>query len=61
VKAMWMDPIPATAPDAEVREAAVPMPLVLALGITAAVVIVVGAVPGLVTFFADATKALAGG
>lgn len=61
VKAMWMDPIPATAPDLEVREAAVPMPLALALGITAAIVLVVGAVPGLVTFFSDATKTLAGG
>jgi len=61
VKAMWMDPIPVTAPDLEVREAAVPMPLALALGITAAIVLVVGAVPGLVTFFSDATKTLAGG
>jgi NADH-quinone oxidoreductase subunit N len=61
VKAMWMDPVPATVPDREVREAAVPVPLALALGITAAIVLVVGAAPGLVTFFSDATKTLAGG
>jgi len=61
VKAMWMDPVPSTVPDIEVREAPVPMPLALALGITAAIVLVVGAVPGLVTFFSDATKVLAGG
>jgi NADH-quinone oxidoreductase subunit N len=61
VKAMWMDPVPATVPGIEVREAAVPVPLALALGITAAIVLVVGAVPGLVTFFSDATKVLAGG
>jgi NADH-quinone oxidoreductase subunit N len=61
VKAMWMDPIPATVPDVEIREGATPMALSLALGITAAVVLVAGAVPGIVTFFSDATKVLAGG
>ena len=61
VKSMWMDPVPATVPDVEVRERETPMALNLALGITGAVVLVAGAVPGIVTFFSDATKMLIGG
>ncbi|NIA25330.1 MAG: NADH-quinone oxidoreductase subunit NuoN [Gammaproteobacteria bacterium] len=61
VKAMWMDPVPATVPEIEIRERPTPMALSLALGITAAVVLITGAVPGIVTFFSDATKVLVGG
>ena len=61
VKAMWMDPVPATAPVIEVRQARTPIALSLALGISAAVVLITGAIPGLVTFFSDATKVLASG
>jgi NADH-quinone oxidoreductase subunit N len=61
VKTIWMDPIPATAPDEAVRTGAVAASLSLALGLSVAVVVAVGFFPSLITFFSDATKALAGG
>ena len=61
VKTIWMDPVPATAPDEEVRTASVAGSLSLALGLSVAVVVAAGFFPSLVTFFSDATKVLAGG
>ncbi len=51
IKSMWMDPVSVTVPDSEVRDAAVPMTLTLALGITAVAVVVLGVFPGIVTSF----------
>lgn len=61
VKAMWMDPVPVTAPDPEIRNRPTPPALSLALGITAAVVLVAGFLPGIVTFFSDVTRVIATG
>ena len=61
VKTIWMDPVPATAPDEAVRTASVAGSLGLAMGLSVAVVVAAGFFPSLVTFFSDATKVLAGG
>ena len=61
VKTIWMDPVPATAPDEAVRTASVAGSLGLALGLSAAVVVAAGFFPSLVTFFSEATRVLAGG
>ena len=61
VKTIWMDPVPATAPDEAVRTAPLAGSLGVALGLSVAVVLAAGFFPSLITFFSDATKALAGG
>ena len=62
VKVMWMDPVPATLPPAEVREAPVASSLNIALALTASVVLLAGIFPQLLAFFGDVTRVvLAGG
>jgi NADH-quinone oxidoreductase subunit N len=59
VKSAWMDPVPETVASQEAQERALAPSLTLALGISAAVVIVVGFFPQLFAFFGDATRLLA--
>ncbi|MFQ5947371.1 MAG: NADH-quinone oxidoreductase subunit N [Acidimicrobiia bacterium] len=59
VKTVWMDRVPETAPPREIREAATVRPLALAMGLTAAAVVIAGFFPQVLAFFGDATRALA--
>ncbi|MCB2224278.1 MAG: NADH-quinone oxidoreductase subunit N [Actinobacteria bacterium] len=60
VKTAFMDPVPATVPLADAGAPIAPA-LVLALGVTAAVVVVAGFYPPILSFFGDAARALAFG
>ena len=59
VKAAWMDPVPETVGTQEAKATELAPTMVLALGITALVVVVVGVFPQLLAFFGEAAEALA--
>jgi NADH-quinone oxidoreductase subunit N len=59
VKTSWMDAVPESVASQDARSTELAPSLVLALGITAVAVVVVGVFPQLLAFFGDATKALA--
>ncbi len=61
VKTMWMDPEPATPVAGADRERPVAGSLGVALGIAIVFVLVVGFLPGISTFFGDATRVLVAG
>jgi NADH-quinone oxidoreductase subunit N len=60
VKTAFMDPTPDTAPVEEALSRPISRPLAVALGLTAAVVVVAGFFPQVLAFFGDATRTLAG-
>ncbi|MDH3499627.1 MAG: NADH-quinone oxidoreductase subunit N [Acidimicrobiia bacterium] len=60
-KVVWMDPIPATVPAEEIREAPVAGSLALAMGLSAAFVIVAGFLPQIAAFFGEASKLIIAG
>ena len=57
VKSVYMDEVPITVPLAEASEVPTAPSLVLAIAITAAVVIVVGFFPQVLAFFGEAARA----
>jgi len=61
VKVVFMDPVPATAPVEQAAETDTHPALVLALGITAVVVVVAGFFPQILAFFGEAARALSFG
>jgi len=61
VKVVFMDPVPATAPVEQAAETETHPALVLALGITAVVVVVAGFFPQILAFFGEAARALSFG
>ncbi len=60
-KVMWMDPVPATAPPQEVREAPVAGSLALSMGLAALFVIAAGFLPQIAAFFGEASKLVVAG
>jgi NADH-quinone oxidoreductase subunit N len=61
VKAVFMDPVPESVSLAEAASRPLSRPLLVALGITAAVVVVAGFFPQVLAFFGEASKSLAVG
>jgi NADH-quinone oxidoreductase subunit N len=61
VKVMWMDPVPATVPAAEIRTRPVARPLVLALGLSVVVILLAGVFPQILGFLGDATRVVVAG
>ncbi len=61
VKVIFMDPVPASAPVEQAAEADTHPALVLALGVTAVVVVVAGFFPQILAFFGEAARALSFG
>ncbi len=61
VKVVFMDPVPASAPVEQAAETDTHPALVLALGITAVVVVVAGFLPQILAFFGEAARALSFG
>jgi NADH-quinone oxidoreductase subunit N len=61
VKTVYMDQVPVTAPADEAGRRPLAAPLTLALGLTAAVVVLAGFFPQVLAFFGDAARALAVG
>jgi NADH-quinone oxidoreductase subunit N len=61
VKTVFMDPVAETAPIEEAAARPVARPLALALGITAATVVVAGFFPQILAFFGEASRAIAFG
>jgi NADH-quinone oxidoreductase subunit N len=61
VKSAFMDSVPATAPVESAAEHRTAPALLLALGVTAAVVVIAGFYPPVLSFFGDAARALAFG
>ncbi len=60
-KVVWMDPVPATAPSREVREARVAPSLALAMGLALLFVVVTGFLPQIAAFFGEASKLVIAG
>jgi NADH-quinone oxidoreductase subunit N len=61
VKSVYMDDVPVTVPVDRAVQTEIPRPLGLAIGITAAVVIVVGFFPQMLGFFGEVTERLVAG
>jgi NADH-quinone oxidoreductase subunit N len=61
VKTVYMDPVPETAPVEQAAATPVPRPLGLALGLTAAAVVVAGFFPQIIAFFGEASRVIAFG
>jgi NADH:ubiquinone oxidoreductase subunit 2 (subunit N) len=61
VKSVYMDDVPVTVPVDRAVLTEIPRPLGLAIGITAAVVIVVGFFPQMLGFFGEVTERLVAG
>ena len=61
VKVVFMDPVPASAPVEQAAETDTHPALVLALGITAVMVVVAGFLPQILAFFGEAARALSFG
>lgn len=60
-KVMWMDPVPASVPQSETRDAPVAGSLVVAMALAAIFVVVVGVLPQIAAFFGEASKTIAAG
>ena len=61
VKTVFMDPVPASAPVEQAAGTEIAPALVLALGLTAVVVVVAGFLPQILALFGEAAKALSFG
>ena len=60
-KVVWMDPIPATVPSEDVREAPVAGSLLFAMALAATFVVVAGFLPQIAAFFGEASKVIVAG